>query len=176
MNYQLEKFLPPPFPISLAYTENGNGIKFPPESPPVGAAPGAYQKEQHYSRSTIEDTRIRLSIEQALLADEQTIIGMSKCIIEALSEGVIQELHSVPLQYPNIMPHVDKGGTTNLGNNNNSLRDFAFEVFDELHKYYAGMRWADWCIVPYFQQGDDTRQNVHLGVFVPLKFLETVVE
>lgn len=176
MHYQIDRFLPPPFPIPLIYTKSGDGIQLPPESPPVGAAPGAYQKERHYDRITIEDTRIRLSIERALLADEESITEMSKFVAEAIGEGVIQELGSVSLQYPNSMPHVEESGRTNLGNNNDSLKHFAFSVFDILDTHYKRKRWGDWCIVPYFQEGDDMHNLIRLGVFVPQNFAQTVVE
>lgn len=174
MRQEFEQFEPMPFPVGLVYQENGDGILPPPEVPPVGAKPGAYDKETHFSRSTIEDWRIRETMQRALLVsgDEAVVQEATKLLAEAQEGGVVKELCGVSLAYPNKMPNVIASAQEGvLGNNNERLRAFAFEAYSELEEYFGERRWLDWCIVPYFRAYNDTHQTLQLGVFVSEEIL-----
>lgn len=174
MRQELEQFEPASFPIRLTYQGSGDGVMPPPEIPPVGAKPGAYDQETHFSRSTIEDWRIRDTMQRALLvsSDEGAVQEATKLLAEAQEVGVVKELCSVRLTYPHVMPDVIASAQEGvLGNNNERLRTFAFEVYSELEEYFGERRWLDWCIVPYFGAPNDTHQTFQLGVFVSEKAL-----
>ena len=162
MNKLLKDFEPPHFPSNkMVYLENGDGVLVAPEVVPVGAAPGAYEKNWILSRTHIYDWRIRAAIESVMSLSRVNFECSTKNIEAMRAHNMVSELHASRLSLPcrSLMPD-------GPNDNNRALQEFAFEAYDKFDAHFGNQGWSEWYIMPYFQEGDIDVRKIHLGAFV----------
>lgn len=103
------------------------------------------------------DYYLRLAMENVLSCTHDEILTATKFI----QESEIEEIYSVKLSKPICLPSAYTHGT-----HNDTLRQFAFDAYDLLQYVYGSNEWGDWLLIPHYRLGDDSFEDVTLGLFI----------
>lgn len=117
--------------------------------------------------SILRDDEIRAAMERALKKSEEEVTEISKLLLEDEAEPLLIVTVELPFQLPS---------ATDNGTNNEALKVFAYDAYDTLDHFFEKSAWGDWFIAPYFNQSDDRRDSMCLGLFIDENFSKTVVE
>ena len=148
-----------------------------PQLPP--SAPPIIWGERYYMvpapKSLWNDGEIRRGMEFALKRSIETVLEITK----KLQVLELQPLLSVEIGHPYCMPppvFIQGGMNERAEAENNILKQFAFDAYDQLDVYFGDGDWTNWTVLPYFARGDDTGDTVYIGVFIHEKFISKVIE
>ncbi len=110
------------------------------------------------------DWQVRNAMMRAVQCNEEAVRDIT---LELTTSVDVTLLRVAELSYPFCPPPVVATANSEaLGENNNVLREFAFDAFEALDEYFGGESWGEWRILPFVMAKEDQEVTYNIGLFV----------
>jgi hypothetical protein len=103
------------------------------------------------------DYYLRLAMENVLSWSHDEILDATK---------LIQEYEVVGVYFMDLIKPIYLPTAYAYGTHNEQLKLFASHAYEVLQHFFGSSEWGDWFLLPHYQPGKDTFEDVTLGVFI----------